>query len=90
VGSSSSATTGTQLIAAIATAIIEAAGTAFLIQITDAGTGNTFTGTYLVHTLDTTFSENDYIVKLTGTDVSSNDTIALTGGNVQYGIVTGG
>jgi Ca2+-binding RTX toxin-like protein len=87
VGASGTATTGTALATAIAAAITEAAGTAFLIQVTDSGTGGTFSGTYLVYTTDGTFSDNDYIVRLTGTSVSSNDTIAISGGNVVYTIV---
>ena len=84
VGAAGVATTGADLITAIAGAITEAAGTAFLIQVTDAGTGNTFSGTYLVVCTDGTFSANDYIVKVEGTNVSGNDTIAITGGNVAY------
>lgn len=85
VGAAGVATTGANLIAAIATALTEAAGTAFLIQVTDAGTGSSFSGTYLVLSVaGGAFSANDYIVKIEGTNVSANDTIAITGANVAY------
>ena len=70
------------MIAAIATALTEVAGTAFLIQVTDAGTGSSFSGTYLVLSVGGgAFSAADYIVKIEGTNVSANDTIAFNGAN---------
>jgi Ca2+-binding RTX toxin-like protein len=87
VGAGGTATTGTVLQAAIQAAITEAAGTAFLLTVTDAGTGNTFSGSYLVFTTDALFDSNDFIVKVIGTDVSNNDTIAVAGTNVSWTIV---
>lgn len=74
-------TTGAALITAIAGGIVEAANTAFLVTITDPNTDSTadgtFAGNYLVVCTDTTFSSNDYIVKLVGAT-----TIGVTAGEV--------
>jgi len=87
VGTAGTATTGTTLANAIAAAITEANTEAFLIAVTDSGTGATFTGTFLVATYDTTFSDNDILIKLVGTNVSADDTLAIASGNVVYTIV---
>jgi len=56
---------------AIAEAIVEEEGKAFLVKVTDqdrqAGSDGSFSGTYLIVTVDDgEFSANDYIVQLVG------------------------
>jgi hypothetical protein len=87
VGTAGTSTTGATLTTAIAAAITEVANTSFFLAITDSGTGNTFTGTYLVTTYDTTISANDILIKLTGTNVSADDTIAINAATLVYTIV---
>jgi hypothetical protein len=87
VGTAGTATTGATLITAIAGGITEVANETFLIAITDSGTGNTFSGLYLVAAYDTTFSSNDILVKLIGTNVSGNDTIAINAATLVYTVV---
>ena len=87
VGGAGTATAASALITAIAGGITEVANEAFLIAVTDSGTGNTFSAIYLIHMLDTEFSANDVIIRLTGTNVSADDTIAISSGNVVYTIV---
>ena len=86
-GSAGTATSMATLNTAIAAAITEVAGTAFLITVTDSGTGNALSGLFLAVCLDTTYSTNDILIKLVGTNVSADDTIAISGGNLVYTIV---
>lgn len=86
-GANGTATSMTTLNTAIAGVITEVAGEAFLIVVTDSGTNNALSGLYLAVCLDTTFSTNDILIKLTGTNVSSDDTIAISGGNLVYTVV---
>ena len=79
---------GTAVIAAIAAGLTEVANAAFLIKIVDGTTDTlgdgTFSGYYLVVCSDTTFSDNDYLIKLSG--VSDSSTIAVaTGGGIGLG-----
>lgn len=67
---------------AIAAAITEGAGKAFLVSVTDndrqAGADGNFTGTYLVYTADDSFSNNDSIVEIVG----ARTTASVSGGDV--------
>jgi hypothetical protein len=79
---------GTAVTAAIAAALTEVANAAFLIKIVDNSTDTTgdggFSGYYLVVCADTTFSDNDYLIKLSG--VTDSSTIAVaTGGGIGLG-----
>jgi hypothetical protein len=87
VGTAGTATTGATLTAAIAAALTEAADAGFFMAITDSGTGNTFTGTYLALTYDTTFSANDILIRLIGTNVSANDTLLINNATLVYTVV---
>ncbi|MDH4394119.1 MAG: hypothetical protein QE278_00440, partial [Limnobacter sp.] len=67
VGSANAVTTGDMLQTAIANAVTEASNTAFVLSITDNGTGNTFSGSYLMVNGqdDTLFDGNkDLLVRL--------------------------
>jgi hypothetical protein len=79
-------TTATELLAAIDAAIdaSAAADDVFLVDVTDSGTGGTasWTGVYLVGLLDGTASANDILIKIVGTGVDENSTIAIAGGDV--------
>jgi hypothetical protein len=79
-------TTATELLAAIDAAIdaTAAADDVFLVDVTDSGTGGSasWTGVYLVGLLDGTASANDILIKIVGTGVDENSTIAIAGGDV--------
>jgi len=80
--------TGANLTALIAASITEVANTAFLIKVTDSSTDSSFdggfTGYYLAVCIDTTFSSNDVLIRLSG--VSDTTTIAVaTGGGIGLG-----
>jgi len=72
--------TGATLTAAIAAALTEVANDVYLIKVVDNTTGGLFGGYYYIACIDTTFSSNDFIVRMTG--VADTTTIALSGGDV--------
>jgi len=76
-------TTMTELLAAMDAAVNAdlAADDVVLFYVTDSGTGgtNSWTGLYLLSALDDTVSANDNLIKIVGTGVDEESTIALGG-----------